>query len=128
MTDLIYIPDDDGDKVRFPIVEDKRITITEDHIKLCKSIYIDKIFVERGDFAGYVVPTINSKRLFGSSSVYSDAEHILNIPVEEGRNEYIIKILDELTSVLQIFLSTGKMETGTYEGNELFGEWWKVEE
>ena len=108
----------------------KRFTVTEDHINLLRNAYVDWNGSEFG------APTINPKRPYGNSDVYSDINRILGYRFAPfiGRNaedftqrqmEAMYELHSDLETVLQIFLVTGKMEIGTYCSKDNYERNWE---
>lgn len=105
----------------------RKFTILPEHIKLLKSAQMEWNDCEFG------APGIDSKRPYGNSSVISDIAEILGLADEDGeydrdQEDYMEKLHSETLTVLQITISTGKMEVGTYEANNVGNnyEWKKV--
>lgn len=95
----------------------KKFTITDNHLKLLRSMYVD------WDDCEYGAPCINPKRPYGNSSVEDDiAEMIKWDKEEEMWNEKASKELyhihREMQIVLQICLCLGKFETGNFVKQE----------
>jgi len=109
----------------------KRFTVKEEHIKLLKSACVD------WDNCEFGAPCIDPKRPYGNSNVISDIMGILGEsekqcphcgePLNEADNEKYIRLHKETKIALQIFLQTGKMETGTYVKIDDYGIEWKKE-
>lgn len=92
-----------------------QFTVTKDHIKLLRSAYVGWEDCEFG------APAIDCKRPYGNSSVELDIAEILGwtiADVDEGltqEQELRAELLHrETQTALQIFLSLGTMEAGTY--------------
>lgn len=106
----------------------KTFTITEDHLKLARKMYVGWQDCEFG------APEINPKRPYGNSSVYRDIGEILGIaPADIAEEDYseeqkrFMRVLHEqMEYVLQIALSTGRFEAGNYEGAEYSNRWRKL--
>lgn len=92
-----------------------QFTVTNDHIKLLRSAYVG------WDGCEFGAPAIDCKRPYGNSSVELDIAEILGwtiADVDEGltqEQELRAELLHrETQTALQIFLSLGTMEAGTY--------------
>lgn len=90
-----------------------KFTITEEHIKLLRSMYVGWQDCEYG------APEIDPKRPYGNSSVEADIHEILAGETEyeltrEQRARYSV-LHRETAAALQIFLSVGEMKPGIYE-------------
>lgn len=101
-----------------------RFTLTEDHIKLLR-----RAIVRWDDGA----PAIDTKRPYGNSDVERDIAEILDHPValEEEIPENIIELFDqvhhETATALQVVLSTGTFEPGTYVTSKSYTNDWHRE-
>jgi hypothetical protein len=101
-------------------------TVTEDHIKLLKAAHVD------WDDCEFGAPAIDPKRPYGNSSVFFDIAEIIGIQPSDDYDESFTREEEDrmrelhygTRAALQIFLCTGKMETGTYE-KEGYGKDWK---
>lgn len=89
-------------------------TVTENHIKLLRRAYVGWENCEYG------APAIDCKRPYGNSSVERDIAEILGWPFDEeeglsdNQSTRASLLHTETRDALQIFLVTGKMETGEY--------------
>lgn len=93
-------------------------TVTEDHLKLIRAMYVDWQDMEFG------APAIDPKRPYGNSDVTGDIAEILGEPVppdDDAAEEWFAANDDRLTAlhrdtrtVLQIVLATGMFEPGIY--------------
>lgn len=120
----------------------EKFTITENHLKLLKKMYVD------WDDCEFGAPQINPKRPYGNSNVIDDIAEILNIKktkdnVEDydkeeaseysDKNEYIEdlewneeiynkfnRLHKETQIALQICLCLGKFETGNFVKEETY--------
>ena len=93
------------------------------HITLLKNAYIGWNDCEFG------APTIDCKRPYGNSSVYSDIAVFCEFNDDNFTTEqidYMTKVHQETQIVLQIFLVTGRMEPGFYESDEYKNNWRKI--
>ncbi len=96
--------------------------LTEQHLKLLKSIYIT-------DYDG--VPTVDSKRPFGNSSITYDIAEILDIEYDEDeglsdeQESLCIDLFEELTEALQIVLQNAEVELGDYVKKDKYGNNWE---
>lgn len=101
-------------------------TVLPEHLTLLKSANVSWHHCEFG------APAIDCKRPYGNSSVFSDIGRMLGIvPDQNGyftdeQEAYMLKIHEETQTVLQIFLSTGKMEAGKYQCENYYRNWTKV--
>lgn len=100
-------------------------TVTEDHIKLLRHAIVGWEDCEFG------APSIDCKRPYGNSSVYSDIAEILGIePEDEDDQDFSSEQFDrmallhkETQTALQIFLTTGQMLVGEYEADRYRDDW-----
>lgn len=106
-----------------------RFSVTEDHIKLLKSMYIGWQDCEFG------APEVDPKRPYGNSDVYHDIAEILDWPYNRNPETYeytdlAIKKMDkihrEMETVLQILVSNCSIRPGTYEAKEFSNDWHRV--
>lgn len=106
-------------------------TVTEDHLKLIRAMYVDWQDMEFG------APAIDPKRPYGNSDVTGDIARILGEQVPDGdeaerwfdENDERLTVLHHQTqTALQIVLSVGAFEAGTYtHGAPFMREWIKAE-
>lgn len=107
-------------------------TVTEDHLKLIRAMYVDWQDMEFG------APAIDPKRPYGNSDVTGDIAEILGEPVPvdddavedwfDANDERLTQLHRETQTALQIVLTTGTFETGTYTREPPFiREWVKSE-
>jgi hypothetical protein len=102
-------------------------TITEDHLKLLRCMYVGWNDCESG------TPEINSKRPYGNSDVVGDVREILgrsttcptcgNTPSdseEPADYDELWQLHVDTQTVLQIVLCTGEMRTGTYVQRNIY--------
>ena len=89
---------------------DKEFTITSDHTKLLRRMYV------RWDDCEYGAPAIDPKRPYGNSDVENDIAEILgwDIADDDGalteyQSETAGRIHKEMETVLQILLSAGQL-------------------
>jgi hypothetical protein len=102
-------------------------TITEDHLKLLKRMYVGWQDCEYG------APEIDPKRPYGNSDVARDVAEILGwvdagdyeTDISGKQSEDAEKIHREMQTVLQIGLYTGSFAAGTYENTERYGFNWR---
>lgn len=107
----------------------KELVVTENHIKLLKSCYVDWNPTEFGG------PCVDPKRPFGNSDVIRDMANILGMKLadyETDNEKYkrqcasLIKGYHELQECLQILISNLKIEPGKYaRENEYDAKSWK---
>lgn len=110
------------------MLEKEKFTVTEEHLKLLKAMYVGWNDCEFG------APEIDPKRPYGNSDVINDMTEILGIdPVENDWDEKVYpkgtdarcqKLHKETQKVLQIVLATGLFKPGQYEC-EKYGRKWK---
>lgn len=102
-------------------------TVTEDHLKLVRSFYVD--FDSSCEFGA---PAVDPKRPYGNSFVYGDIAEILGIKAEnpEDGTDFSDKqradmhaLHRETATVLQIAIDTGVFEPGEYRKAEYGGRW-----
>ena len=104
----------------------KIFEVKDVHIKLLSKAYVDWNNCEFG------APSIDPKRPYGSSFVWPDLAEALELrPGYSGDwsdEDYkkMTKVHEETGTALQIFLKTGKMETGVYEAEEYSTKWRKI--
>jgi hypothetical protein len=105
-----------------------RFTVTKDHLKLLRRMYVTWYDCETG------APAIDPKRPYGNSDVYNDMHHILTgesvglnaserMELTEREDKKYAKLHCEMDTVLQIVLFTGKFKAGTYECEEYWTDW-----
>ena len=109
----------------------QEFVMTEHHIKLLMNMNVG------WDGCEFGAPCIDPKRPYGNSSVYEDMAKILGFGVfidvngELCFSEGQVKMLDELHSetetALQIVLSTGSFEPGTYVAKKYSDNWTRKE-
>jgi hypothetical protein len=98
-------------------------TVTEEHIALLRRANVGWEDCEFG------APSIDCKRPYGNSSVYSDIAEILGIKASEdgdfaeGERERMRKLHEETQQALRIFLATGQMMAGEYEADRYRNDW-----
>lgn len=107
----------------------KIFSVTEDHLKLLKRMYVSWNSCEYG------APEINPKRPYGNSDVEGDIAEILELELFEDnrgekhlskeQGEFINKIHNEMETVLQILVYNLSIEIGDYECNKYGSEWIK---
>ena len=112
---------------------DKKFTVTKDHIKLARNVVFD--WIEPGSLPlGRVV--MDRRRPYGDSNIprsVADAIGMKGVEVSSGeifltleQEDYCIRLHNEMLTVMQIVVSTGKFKTGTYESD--YGLEWKLVE
>ena len=113
------------------MTENNKFTVTGDHLLLMKELEVEWNDAEFG------APTINPKRPYGNSNVCKDMLKILDweitVSINDGPGEpfdidddglpdtleeTLEELHAELETALQICLSTGSFEAGTYQLNE----------
>ncbi len=104
-----------GDGVKLDTV---RFTVTEDHLKLLRQMWVDWCDDEYG------APAIDPKRPYGNSDVYSDMEKILGRQLGWSEAK---QIHQETKVALQIALRVGYFKTGNYEAQKYRENWKEVE-
>jgi hypothetical protein len=86
----------------------------------------------RWDDCEFGAPAIDSKRPYGNSSVFHDIGEILGLKSNKAyefsneQEDYMMKIHKETETVLEIILSSGKMEVGTYHYKDYATGWEKI--
>ncbi len=110
-----------GDEVKLDTV---RFTVTEDHLKLLRRMWVEWCDDEYG------APAIDPKRPYGNSDVYSDIAKILGWEVwEDGISDGDPKawqIHQETKVALQIALRVGYFKAGEYEAHKYRKDWKEV--
>jgi hypothetical protein len=104
-------------------------TITAEHVKLLRNAVV------RWEDCEFGAPAIDCKRPYGNSSVYQDMAEILDLPLnfndwetpEQSEYQKLDRLHKETLQALQIFLYTGKMESGKYVSERYGAVWKKVE-
>jgi len=110
----------------------KEFRVTDNHIKLIRKMIVNW----EGLYSGS--PMIDPIQPYGTTCVQCDIAKILGIKprfshhdntleYREDQLEHMEKLHKETQIVLQIFLSTGKMEEGLYR-DKLWNQWEKIEE
>lgn len=108
--------------------EKQRFTLTADHIKLLRRMYVEWQDCEAG------APAIDCKRPYGNSDVTMDIAVSLEWPLLETRDGQNLTAEQETTALrlhretqtaLQIVLATGAFEPGEYESDEYDINWRK---
>jgi hypothetical protein len=93
-------------------------TITEQHLKLSRQMYVSWNYCEFG------APEIDPKRPYGNKDVIGDMIEILGLDFTPDKEygeypeeiaERLTQIHEEMGTVLQIFLCTGQIRTGAYK-------------
>lgn len=112
----------------------EQFTLTQAHIKLLKSMYVDFY-----DYAYDGAPAVDIKRPYGNGDVVGDIYEILygeELPEDEyGERDYslaeeLMKLHAETGVALQICMCTLSFEPGTYRRARLYDSrsWVKVDE
>lgn len=107
----------------------KKFTLTENHIKLLRRMFVGWQDCEFG------APEIDPKKPYGNSSVTFDIAEIISedIKFNEKEDDYILteeqekrltKLHEETKYALQIVLNTGEFKTGNYISVD-YGYSWK---
>lgn len=100
------------------VMQVKRFTVTDDHLKLLRRANVGW---DSGEFGA---PSIDCKRPYGNSDVVSDIHEIIGNPKDapdddgnwpDGVYERYCTIHRETKVVLQIALTTGMFRAGKYE-------------
>jgi len=105
-----------------------KFKLTENHIKLLRSVYVG------WDDCEFGAPAIDCKRPYGNSDVLEDIHRILT-GKEIGRDgqpdslthnqeEKYQKLHSETQTALQIILTTGSFVPGIYEADEYGFRWY----
>lgn len=104
----------------------KLFELKEEHIKLLRSMCVD------WDDCEFGAPSIDCKRPYGNSHVYSDIAKILGINAiivddEETFSEEQIRLMNDIhretETALQIILVTGDFKTGEYISDMYLDNW-----
>lgn len=108
----------------------EKLTITEDHLKLVKRMYVDWNDCEYG------APYVDPKRPYGNSDVESDIAEILGWKIKtdrygdrvmtESQSKKAAKIHSEMENVLQICFRFLQFKTGTFKRENSWDNWEKV--
>ena len=107
--------------------EAKRFTLTADHVKLLRRMYVTWQDCETG------APEIDPKRPYGNSDVAGDVAEILGVEFEtdewgdmtdEARDQ-LLTIHGETQTALQVVLATGSFEPGDYETSDAYRIDWR---
>lgn len=100
--------------------------LTEQHLALLRRAYV------RWEDCEFGAPAIDCKRPYGNSSVVLDIAEILGVPVNDEEDDYgldtatterLTRLHVETKTALQVILSTGAFQVGTYESTD--GDSWK---
>lgn len=103
----------------------KTFTLTKEHVKLLRAAYVGWEDCEFG------APAIDCKRPYGNSSVAEDIAEILGWTVDYDDDDEMpdevhgraTKVHQETETALQVVLSTGSFEPGTYRAPRYGGTW-----
>lgn len=103
-------------------METKHFILTSDHLKLIRNMYVGWQDCEFG------APEIDPKRPYGNSYVVGDIHCILEGGHEDDdltdeQIEEYEKLHRETQTALQIILTTGKFETGSYMCKPYSTDW-----
>lgn len=108
----------------------EKFTITKDHLKLLKRMYVGWSDCEYG------APYIDPKRPYGNSDVENDIAEILGWKkikdrygdevMTESQSKKAAKIHLEMKDVLQICLQFLQFKTGTFKRENSWSDWEKV--
>ena len=113
------------------MLEDQKFTLTEDHVKLLRRMYVEWQDVETG------APEIDPKRPYGNSNVAVDIHEILTgeeigtlraIRMDLTCEEHdAYRILHRETQLaLQVVLATGSFEPGDFKAEAYSARWERV--
>ena len=108
-----------------------RFTVTDQHLKMLRRMNVGWQDCETG------APEINPKRPYGNSSVANDIHEILTgelvgftgsprDQLTDEEEQMYLAIHRETETALQIVLSTGMFQAGTYEVSEYRTYWSRV--
>ena len=108
-------------------------TITDEHIKLSKRMFVE------WDNCEYGAPCIDPKRPYGNSDVESDIAELIGYKskVDDGGErlfsavdrKYLRELHEDMRACLQIWLCTGEIRTGSYSKNDRYDDTsWKLVE
>jgi len=104
-------------------------TVTEDHLKLAKRMYVSW---DSGEFGA---PAIDCKRPYGNSDVLGDIAEIVGMKAPDFEEDETWPPEDEkklndlhqdMKTVLQIGLRTGQFKAGTYQSERFMQEWRQI--
>ena len=107
--------------------KDREFTITEDHLKLLRSMYVG------WDDCEFGAPAIDCKRPYGNSDVLGDIREILGLPIneeddwrDEGEDaDELRRLHKDMQTVLQILVrSTHGIYAGKYVKDTPYGVDW----
>ncbi len=105
---------------------DIEFTLTEDHVKLLRHMYVG------WGYAEYGAPEIDPKRPYGNSNVEHDIAEILGWEFVEtvdgpmmtpGQPERAAEIHKETETALQVVLRVGAFEPGVYVADKYRRNW-----
>ena len=109
-----------------------RFELTDEQVKLLRQA---NIYWDDGAYEG--APAVDAKRPFGNGNWTDDVAVILGLERVEaddgetfwpkGTRERCEKIYRTLDKALQVVLSSGSFEPGTYEADEYHDNWVRVE-
>lgn len=99
-----------------------KFEVTENHLKLLRRSYVSWESCEFG------APSIDCKRPYGNSNVYTDIAKIIGIELKgndwtDEQINIMNKIHKETETVLQIILVTGLMKPGVYQSEPYKNKW-----
>lgn len=110
-------------------------TVTEDHLKLLRRVYVNWWDPGEGYYGG---AGVNAKRPYGNSYVGRDIAEILDAPdedwvYEDGEKAYVTDEADqrferlhvETMVALQVVLSAGEFHPGRYRRSTTWGVDWQ---
>ncbi len=104
----------------------RRFTLTEEHLKLLRAMFVTWWHCETG------APAIDPKRPYGNSDVTGDIAEIIGIvPIETdddpawpvGTSERCEKLHEETQTALQVVLATGRFRIGEYVADDFRRNW-----
>jgi hypothetical protein len=110
-------------------VERQKFTLTEDHVKLARQMYVRWQDCETG------APEIDPKRPYGNSDVPGDIHEILTgemvdndeVVLNRGQKDSYLELHAEMETALQVILAAGTFEPGHFEADAYTARWERVE-
>jgi hypothetical protein len=127
--------EDDQERLFESLRELDEFTVTEDHLKLLRRVYVGYWYTGEGY---YGVANISAKRPYGNSYVGRDIAEILNAPdgdwvyedgekvgVTDEADERFMRLHVETMVALQVVLAAGEFRPGHYRRTERWIDDWR---